>query len=297
MRRVRPGFTLIEILVVIAIIAILVGLLLVAVQSSRDAARRMACSNNLKQMGLALTQFHDTNNCLPSNGGWDGSQSIASKQGFTTFVSTTENGKDPYYYGVGDPTLGPTQQTGSWGYSILPFLEQGSMYQQRTWQASVATYICPARRSAEPLTCPASDVFGTYQSGGWAWGRTDYAANAWVIKNRPECLRLANLLDGLSATILVGEKSMDPDYYTTGTWFWDEPFFLGGSGGTMRGHSDVIRDARGIDFRQNWGSAHRSGAQFLFADGSVHLYCFGTEPKVVAALRTPDGGEINPDPE
>jgi len=59
------------------------------------------------------------------------------------------------------------------------------------------------------------------------------------------------ILDGLSGTLLVGEKAMDPDDYATGTWFWDEPYFLGGSGGTPRGHSEVLRDTRGVSFSQN----------------------------------------------
>jgi prepilin-type N-terminal cleavage/methylation domain-containing protein/prepilin-type processing-associated H-X9-DG protein len=294
---VRSGFTLIELLVVIAIIGVLIGLLIPAVQSVRAAAHRATCGNHLKQIGLALTQFHDTYHCLPSNGGWDGKQSITSTQGFTIFASTTEKGKSPYYYGVGDPAYGPTQQTGSWAFSILPYLEQTAMYRERKWDQAVAVYHCPARRPPQALTCPTTHKYVSYQSGGWAWGRIDYAANAWVIKNRPVCLRFANLRDGLSTTIVIGEKAMNPDHYATGTWFWDEPFFLGGSGGTMRGGSEVLRDARGIDFRQNWGAAHRGGAQFLFADGSVHLFRFGTTPNVVTALRTPDGGEVSNIPE
>ncbi len=85
---------------------------------------------------------------------------------------------------------------------------------------------------------------------------------------------------------------MDPRNYRTGTWFWDEPFFAGGSGGTARGESQILRDARGIQFQQNWGAAHPAGAHFLFGDGSVRLVRHGTPPAVVHALRTPNGGEV-----
>lgn len=95
MKRERSGFTLIELLVVIAIIAILVALLLPAVQQAREAARRSSCQNNLKQVGLAMHNYHDVNSCFPI-----GAQS-------------------PYH-------------KGNWRFSILPFLEQGPLYDQLT---------------------------------------------------------------------------------------------------------------------------------------------------------------------
>ena len=289
----RSGLTLIETLVVIAIIGTLIGLLLPAVMHVREAASRIQCANHLKQIGLALTQHHDSYGVLPSNGGWDGRQQIPSESGAPTYVSTTEPGHAPYYYGVGAPLFLPAMQTGSWAYAILPFLEQQNMYQQRAWFDAVTIYDCPSRRLALPQTAPAADPFGSYQTGGWPWGKIDYAANAAVISNRPVVLSFAAISDGLSQTILVGEKAMDRSLYSTGTWFWDEPFFVGGSGGTMRGENDVLRDApMGLAFRQNWGSAHTSGAQFLFADGSVHLIPFGTDATLILALRTPAGGEV-----
>jgi prepilin-type N-terminal cleavage/methylation domain-containing protein/prepilin-type processing-associated H-X9-DG protein len=289
----HPAFTLMELLVVIAIIGVLIGLLLPAVQMVRESASRTECANHLKQIGLALTQHHDTYNVLPSNGGWDGKQQILSSQGFLTYVSTTEWGHPPYYYGVGASMLLPANQTGSWAYAILPFVEQQNMYQNRTWVDPVQIYSCPSRRVAQALICPSSDPYASYQTGGWPWGKTDYAANGAVISNRPLCRPFAMITDGLSQTILIGEKAMDRSLYNTGSWFWDEPFFVGGSGGTMRLESQVLHDvASGLAFRQNWGSAHTAGAQFLFADGSVHLIPFGTDPNLVNALRTPAGGEV-----
>src|SRR5262249_55043698 len=107
--RATFGFTLIELLVVIAIIAVLIGLLLPAIQKVREAANRMTCGNNLKQIGLAVMNFHDQQGRFPTGGGhWEHGISYTTKDGITP------NGID--------------FQTAGWLYQILPFIEQGNAY-------------------------------------------------------------------------------------------------------------------------------------------------------------------------
>jgi len=293
----RRAMTLVELLVVIGIVGLLVALLLPAVQMAREAARRAQCSNHLKQIGLGLQMHHDSHRVLPHNGGWDGRQQIADVSGnpFTPYTKP-RRGAHAFYWGVGDPRRGPWYQTGSWLFSILPFIEQVNIHRERNWQVPVAIYVCPSRRTAERYEVVASDQYGEYKGGGWRWGKTDYASNARVIpglleQGRPMCKRFADITDGLSNTILAGEKAFDPAIHTTNTWYWDEPFFLGGSGGTARSGVALLPDAVGNQFERNWGSPHPGGVQFLLADGSVRNVSYQTSWQEFTALLTPSGGE------
>jgi prepilin-type N-terminal cleavage/methylation domain-containing protein len=297
-RVLRPllGFTLVELLVVMAIIGILVALLLPAVQKARESARRTHCLNNLKQVGLGLTHFHDANNFFPTNGG--------PAPGQVNTISTSVGG-GPTYWGLANATARQADQTGAWSYSILPFIEQKNVAEQAAQGAAIATYICTSRYRLPAPPVPASDpVFAgvSYGSGGMnPWSTTDYACNGYYLRNRWPCggvpgdglPRVAeHATDGLSNTILAGEKALDSRGYNTGGWYWNEPVFSGGSGGTARWGTAIVQDGAGTPFPTNWGAAHTAAAMFVFGDGSVRPLRFGLSGNVVLALMTHNSGEV-----
>jgi len=279
----RRAFTLVELLVVIVIIVIMMGMILAAIQRVRAAAQRVRCENNLHQIGIALGDYGAKMESLPSNGGWDGVQTIPSKDGtpFTPETYVTYN-ELQLRWGTGDPKLTPKDQTGSWLYVLLPYIEADKMFQDRIWTQPEPMYICPVRRAADPDECVAGDAYCDYLTGGWAWGKTDYAGSSFAFPVRPKCRSNSEFTRGLSQTILVGEKAYDASI-ESGTWFFDEPFFLGGSASTTRGGNYIYRDGAGMAFKHNWGSKHNGGANFLFGDGSVRILPFDTDPSTMQA--------------
>lgn len=296
MRSLRRGFTLIELLVVIAIIAILIGLLLPAVQKVRESAARVQDGNNLRQVGLAISDFRMTMGFFPTNGG--------PLPDVTSKIATTVGGRR-YAWGLGDSKILAKDQPGSWAYTVLPYLEQKNAIEQDAQGAGMKVFLCPSRGRPGSPDVPATDpvVSGvSYTNAGRnPWATTDYAANWYLIPNRyradagepvvSAALTDHDVKDGLSNTVLIGEKSMDPQNYATGGWFFNEPIFSGGSCGTARSGTLVLRDEKDVAHPFNWGARHPTGAQFTFADCSVRMLRYGVDGDLVSKLLSPAGGE------
>jgi prepilin-type N-terminal cleavage/methylation domain-containing protein len=261
--RPKGGFTLIEVLVVIAIFAVLIGLLLPAVQKVRDAAARMGCQNNLKQIGLAFHNHHDTTGRLPRGGVQvpliGGSQADVAQ--------TTPTGREPSW---------------SWAYNILPYLEQRALYECPDSEAVRATpvkaYYCPSRRPAAA-------------HNGMA--KIDYAGNAGTLpdgdngvvrRSTLDALRLADVTDGTGGTVLAGEKQLnratfgtsadDNESYCTPGWTGDWEVYRGGG---ARPAADVTEPGEYAP-RDRFGSAHRGGFAVVFCDGSVRVVRYSVDP-------------------
>ncbi len=290
--RGASAFTLIEVLVTIAIISILVALLVPAVQAAREAARKHTCANHFRQLGVALHSHESTHRCFPGNGGFTPDSLIRDTAGNLIHISTFGFAElTTHQWGVGRPGAGPREQPGCWAYALLPYVEERAAYEAVAFRQTQPLFLCPTRARAEPEPTR-EDVYGRYESGGWAWAKTDYAGNKFAFPNLPDVVRARDITGGLSTTIAIGEKAYNPLRQLPSSWFWDEPLFAGGSDGTVRDGLKIVEDQSNNEFRWNWGSAHSQVACFLFFDGSVHWKSSTIEEATLRGiLRLDDAGD------
>ena len=326
--RKSHAFTLVELLVVIAIIGVLVALLLPAVQAARESARRMQCSNNLRQFGLAITGFHDTHKKLPPS-----------------------------------PSAVPVPDglrfTPSNHVLLMPFLEQSNLrnlydeeqtWQQQTPQVASSTaplFLCPSSPAEAAQTFPLLGPGGLNFSSGDTYGVSHYvyskgASDAWCLSgevgddrqgafelNRKTAFR--QILDGTSNTIAMGEadtsfplcQGADCQTAIEGkmavqVWMSGEPGYdvLVGQGFvvtsmygtttqalnkspvtdstiTLAGLGDCrSSDQGGPHSTSNFRSSHPGGCNFLLLDGSVHFVTEDIDDATYRAMSTIQGGEL-----
>ena len=296
MRKRQSGFTLVELLVVIAIIGILVALLLPAVQAAREAGRRMSCQNNLKQLGIAAHNHHDTLKVLPHAG-----------DSWTAFSTPSRI----YDVNTGVPYVKEQQRAG-WAFQLAPFMEQNNLYQglgqtsnmERTRQAMngvIPGLYCPTRRSPKaPYPTGAwggGDCGGDSVSGQIQPGQTDYAScyseadgngGATIYmgcsapfvanpSNRP-AIGLQAIVDGTANVILYGEKRLN--IRNIGNYQGDD------NEGWLSGWDwDVIRACTRIpypdritgDGEGRFGSSHPASFNVVMCDGAVKSFSFKIE--------------------
>ena len=308
LRRTARGFTLIELLVVIAIIGILIALLLPAVQAAREAGRKTQCGNNLKQMGLALTQYHGTHNSFPPAKIYSG-HCAASNGGLGLTLNTT-------------------------GFAlILPFLEEANLHRSMNFSlASVDDAIAPNLNIVGPsaanataiainvktFLCP-SDVYAppfngaqrsNYLFNGGGYTELDCAATGQPKKNLQGAFYSdlstkidVDFRDGLSGTVLVGE-SVQSKFSPTSGPYWGGGYFTSSHGRVVspalaNEYKFYLPNAAWaepnpskLSYAYVFSSRHPGGVQSVFGDGSVKYIKNSIDGQIWYSMHTIKNGEV-----
>jgi prepilin-type N-terminal cleavage/methylation domain-containing protein/prepilin-type processing-associated H-X9-DG protein len=363
----RRGFTLIELLVVIAIIAILIGLLLPAVQKIREAAARMKCANNLKQLGLSMHNFHDVNGRFPSAGWFEWCNALptsrppsipASEWGQNgcvvqyrdasgSLVNSFSNGPVVGGQPTGTPWTTPPRQAAGWGFQVLPFVEQQAAQNQSGGlirNTALGIFVCPSRRGADRLSNGsalggrpldyAAPYFGPQSRDRNVIAHTPASFWGVIVPSEPPAarglpdtpVRITDVTDGTSNTLLLGEKWLRPDQYGIGAWNDDHNLASSlDQDGVRIADRPPIRDTTRNPFTNAvvaasdnnpccdywrdpnsrlpsprlgsyFGGAHSSGMNALLADGSVRIVSWNVSQATFFNLcHKSDGNVVQPD--
>jgi prepilin-type N-terminal cleavage/methylation domain-containing protein/prepilin-type processing-associated H-X9-DG protein len=324
--RRRRAFTLIELLVVIAIIAVLIGLLLPAVQKVRDAAQRMSCQNNLKQLGLACQSFHDANNAMPTRDNLTAFQSFNPRPGETNFWIEQ---------GWIEQIKSYMEQGNADGNTVIPILQcpaHPQAGQQQPGGPGMTFYVALGTRN----------MFNYNYTSAWSWATDNYTDTyaslddaviitptqtdlSWIPPIRANTdkwtsdpgVRLTQITDGTSYTAMIGERAPSPDlsvgaafsagWYDNNASVYDlnGPFFYRSGDGWYTGNVCPYPPTFGpgapnnfCSFNSVW-SMHSGGANFVFADGHVTFLTYavtrtnpGSNLSILEALVTRAGGEV-----
>ena len=310
-RTLRRAFTLIELLVVIAIIAVLIALLLPAVQQAREAARRTQCKNNLKQLGLAMHNYHDNYSVFPM-GGW----------------------------------VSGNFDMGSYMVRILPFMDQAPLYNQINFNVTIDTQVLPngqqlALQVIPAYICPSDDgplVYTQSQNyGSSPRVKSNYAGNignqnsnsapcalGWNLLNSngsatngdtyditqisgvlmkwPSCVGIRDVTDGTSNTLLMGEVRPKCSFHEQDGWIDSNAFWtvtgVGINYPTCPGEPGYTGTGCNQEGNGAWGTAnafrsrHVGGAQFVLCDGSTRFISQNINILIFQALADRRDGQV-----
>lgn len=288
----RSGYTLVELLVVIGILGILVAILLPAVQSAREAARAVQCKNNLRQLGVALQNYHDRLGSFPPS--------------LVVNYQIHEQGGWPWPYGWW-----------SWHAFLLPDVEQKPLYDEidfRDDEASLQTeYNHVTGSKISTFLCPSDPRSGGMFDQHLIWpdgneddvknGNSSYFGNRGSIRVIPGdglfpdsnlAKRIGDIIDGTSNTFLLGERPIDNDHWSG--------WIIAGTGFDARGLGDSVLDGE-EPFQKgatteccteqlHYWSFHHGGAHFVMADGSVQFLPYTINHSSFRARCSRAGGEV-----